>query len=456
MKTLFFEILKSFILIILLTIFLSTAIEFLSTKEELPGLLTEVRTKNIAHFLGAAYTRGKGWDTLTDEIVWIEQDKVYSSNIPSMRIIVRNNEGKTLYNSFSQLSLTNDSPLVEGVSYPVMDFSTGEIAGTITAYIEKNYLERETGDYIISLLIPRLLQGGITILVALIAASLLSRRITKPITALTNAAEVISTEEESPLLPVETIDELGRMSESFNRMIHSLETQKKLRKRLISDISHEILTPLNLIRLEARGLLDGITLPLKGAPLIIEEVDQMKHLIEDLDWLAETDSGEYKLKRQILDIGPLISKEVKNWTLKGNLEGKKVHLADLPKELQLLNIDPVRFSQALGNLIENALKYSYEKSLVEISCSIEGDLTVISVKDEGKGIAPEDKPYLFERFYRVDPARTPHKGGRGLGLAIVKQIIELHGGQVWFTSIKNKETTFFISLATLNERKNTR
>ena len=454
MKTLFFGILKSFILIILLTIFLSTAIEFLSTREELPGLLTEVRTKNIANFLGAAYTREKGWDTLSDEILWIEQDQAYSNNIPSMRIIVRNNKGKTLYNSFSLIPISNDFPLIEGDSFPILDFNTGETAGTITAYIEKNYLERETREYIISLLRPRLIQGGITILIALIAASLLSRRITKPITALTNAAEVISTEEVSPLLPVETKDELGRMSESFNRMIHSLEAQTNLRKRLISDISHEILTPLNLIRLEARGLLDGITLPLQGAPIIIEEVDQMKHLIEDLDWLAETDSGEYKLKRQMLDIRTLICKEVKNWTLKGKLEGKKVHLLNLPKELPLLYVDPTRFSQALGNLIENALKYSYEKSLVEINCLIESDRTVISVKDRGSGIAPEDKPYLFERFYRVDPVRTPHKGGRGLGLAIVKRIIELHGGQVWFTSIKNKETTFFISLAAPDEGKN--
>ncbi|MCK5674356.1 MAG: HAMP domain-containing histidine kinase, partial [Spirochaetales bacterium] len=249
-----------------------------------------------------------------------------------------------------------------------------------------------------------------------------------------------------PLLPVESKDELGRMSESFNRMISSLEAQKKLRKRLISDLSHEILTPLNLIRLEARGLLDEITLPLQGASRIIEEVDQMKHLIEDLDWLAETDSGEYKLKRQMLSIGPLISKEVENWILKGALEGKKVHLIDLPKELPLLYVDPIRFSQALGNLIENSLKYSYKKSSVEINCSLEDDRAVISVIDKGSGIAPEDEPYLFERFYRADPARTPQNGGRGLGLAIVKQIIELHGGQVWFTSIKNEGSTFSISL----------
>ncbi len=446
MKTLFFRILYSFILIILLTVFLSTAIEYISTKEKLPILLTEVRTKNIAQILGANYTRDKSWDTLTEEIVWIEQENTSRNNIPFMRIIIRDREGKTLYNSFTQLSLTRDSPLIEGGSVPILDFETGEIEGTVTAYIDKDYLNRETVDYIISLLNSRLLQGGITILIALLAASLLSRRITKPITALTAAAEVISIKEEAPLLPVESQDELGRMSESFNRMIRSLERQRDLRKRLIGDVSHEILTPLNLIRLEARGLLDGITLPDQGAPRIIDEIDHMKNLIHDLDWLAETDSGEYKLKREMLPLGSLITKEVENWTIKSTAEGKEVLLIDIPAKLPLFYVDPLRLSQALGNLIENALKYSCEKSMVKINCSLDKDNAVISVTNQGKGIAPADKPYLFERFYRADPARTPHKGGRGLGLAIVKQIMELHGGQVWFTSQTNGESTFFISL----------
>jgi two-component system, OmpR family, sensor histidine kinase BaeS len=451
MKTLFFRILNSFILIILLTIFLSTAIEFFTTREELPQLLTEVRTKNIAHFLGAAYTREKGWDTLSDEILWIGQNSNSENNVPSKRIIIRNIEGKTLYNSFAQLSKTSDSPLIEGGSVPIMDFSTGEIVGTISAYIDKNYLESETFDYILSLLNPRLMQGGITILIALIAAFLLSRRITKPITALTNAAEVISKEEEAPRLPVDSKDELGRMSESFNRMIRSLEAQKNLRKRLIGDISHEILNPLNLIRLEARGLQDGITLPARGAPRIIEEVDQMKHLIHDLDWLAETDSGEYKLKQKNLSLESLISNEVENWILKGAAEGKEVILAAIPREVPQFYVDPLRLRQALGNLIENALKYSCEKSSVIISISLEKNQAVLSVKDQGPGIAAEDKPYIFERFYQSDPARTPFKGGQGLGLAIVKQIVELHGGQVWFKSQPDKGSTFFISLPFFNQ-----
>jgi len=446
MTTIFFRILKSFILIILLTVLLSTAIEFFSTKEELPQLLTEVRTKNIAQYLGASYTRERGWENLSDEIMWLEQENINKSTIPSMRIIVRDSDGKTLYNSFTQLSISSDFPLIEGRSIPILNLRTGKTAGTITAYIDKNYLEVETVDYLISLLIPRLLQGVITFFIAFIAAFFLSRRITKPITALTKAAEVISLKENTPILPIESKDELGRMSESFNRMVRSLEHQQKLRKRLIGDVSHEILTPLNLIRLEARGLLDEITTPAQGAPKIIEEVDQMKNLIQDLDWLAETDSGEYHLKKEMVSLSPLIQKEVESWYLKGEAEDKEIILMDLPSGLPLINIDPLRFSQALGNLIENAIKYSYPESAIRINCYMEESSAVISVQDQSTGIASKDKANLFERFYQADTPRTSNNSGRGLGLAIVQQIMELHNGKVWFTSKQNEGSTFFISL----------
>ncbi len=446
MKSLFFNILNAFILIILLTVFLSTGIEFLITRERLPKMLTEVRTKNIAYLLGASYSQKNGWDTLSDEILWAGEHNTYQKNVPSIRIIIRDTSGKTLYNSFSQISILRDSPLVEGGAVPVLDFRTGEVVGTVTAYLDKNYLDKETVDYIISILKSRLLQGGITILVALLAAFFLSRRILRPITALTDAAEVISQKEDPPLLPIESQDELGKMSQSFNRMIRSLEHQRELRKRLIGDVSHEILTPLNHIRLEAKGILDGITFFQQGVPRIIKEVDQMKNLVHDLDWLAETDSGEYKLKREMISLEKIISREIEIWTLKGAMEKKEVIFKGPPSELPLFYVDPARIRQALGNLIDNAFKYSFKKSSVEVRFSFKKGMAVISVKDQSNGIPSEDKPYLFERFYRADTVRTPDKGGRGLGLSIAKQIVELHGGRVWFSSRVNSGSTFFMSI----------
>ncbi len=446
MKTLYVRILNAFILIIVLTIVLSTLVEFISVRKELPRLLTEVRTKNIAHSLGASYTQGEGWGNLTDTIKWLEEENIKDRNIPSIRIIVRDKEGKTLFNSFSQLSLKSDAPLIEGGSIPVLNFKTGETVGSVTAYIDKNYLKKETLDYIVSIVTPRLLGGGMTVLLALIAAAILSGGIARPITALTRAAEELSLKERTEPLPVASRDELGRMSESFNRMIHSLENQRELRKRLISDVSHEILTPLNHIRLEARGLLDGISTTTDGAAQIIAKVDYLKNVIADLDWLAETDSGEYKLKLEKTNLWKLILSEVAAWGLKTEEEGKTIILKKSSEDLPPFNLDPIRIRQALGNIIENALKYSSQNSPIEVSCFMESDTAVISVTNQGIGIGENDKPNIFERFYRADTARTPGKSGRGLGLAIVKQIIELHGGRVWFNSEPGGETIFSFSL----------
>ncbi len=452
MKTIYFRILNAFILIILLTILLSAIIEYLSVRNELPRLLTEVRTKNIAHSLGALYTQENGWGNLSDTLKWLEEEHVQKESIPSLRIIVRDKDGRTLYNSFSQLSLKSDAPLIEGGSIPVVDFETGEKVGSVTAYVDKNYLTKETFDYIISILNPRLLGGGITVLIALLAAAILSRGITKPIAALTSAAEEISLKESIDPLPVTSRDELGRMSESFNRMIKSLENQRELRKRLINDVSHEILTPLNHIRLEARGLMDGISLPSEGAAQIITKVDYLKKIISDLDWLAETDSGEYKLKLEKTNLRSIVESEAAAWSIKGKAAGKKIILGDLSEDLGQVWLDPHRIRQALGNIMENALKYSSESSAVKVSCIRENSNAVIAVTNEGKGIADSDVPYVFERFYRADTVRTPGESGRGLGLSIVKQIVELHGGSIWFSSKPEGETTFYISLPVKNGR----
>jgi two-component system sensor histidine kinase BaeS len=450
-KSLFQRIFLSFFLIIFITVILSTGIEFLSTREELPRLLTEIRTKNIAHILGVAYTREKGWDSLNNEILWISQEQSFNENTPSIRIIVRDSQGRTLYNSFTLLVQTSSSPLIEGGSVNIMDYETGERAGTITAYVDKAYLDRETADYILSLLKPRLLQGALTALVALLLAFILSRSITKPITALTGAAENISLQEHPSLLPVNSRDELGRMGDVFNRMIRSLEVQRELRKRLINDVSHEILSPLNVIRLEARGLLDGISSPEEGGTHIISEVDRLKNLVNDLDWLAETDGGEYRLNRELISPSSLMDKEIALWQLKAEVMGKSV-MGSSASEIPKVLADPLRISQALGNLIDNALKYSSPGSLVEVTCYQEGQEIILSVKDSGPGISLEDQPHLFERFYRADKARTPHEGGRGLGLAIVKQIMELHGGRIWFSSLPGGGSTFFLSLPCRNHQ----
>ncbi|MBI9096888.1 MAG: HAMP domain-containing histidine kinase, partial [Spirochaetaceae bacterium] len=364
----------------------------------------------------------------------------------SLRIIVRDNHGKTLYNSFTDLVQRDDSPLIEGDSVRIVDYDTFEITGTITVYINQDFLERETGEYILGILKPRIIQGFLTIVIALVAAALLSRRITSPIKALTRATRGISQRGKTQLLPVNSADELGQMSQSFNQMITSLQKQRELRKRLISDVSHEINNPLNVIRLEAKGLQDEIITSDEASARIIDEVDTLSNLIHDLDWLAETDSGEFKLKKDYYPIGKIIQTEVDRWQLNAQIAELRLELTPLPRDLPILYIDAMRISQVLGNLLENGLKYSKAHGSVTVSCEVENQKVVISIADTGPGIPAVDLPYVFERFYRVDQSRVRSKGGRGLGLSIVKQIVEMHNGCVWAESRKGEGSCFYFSL----------
>jgi len=437
LNSIYWRILNAFVFIILLTILLSTTIEYISTKAELPRLLTEIRTKNIAQTLSAAYTRDKSLVMVKQEILRMDL---------SFRIILKDNDGKTFYNSFTDMLRIEDSPLIEGDTVKIFDFDTGEAVGSITMYINRAFLEGETGEYIFNILKPRILQGLITMVTAFFAAAFLSIRITTPIIALTKATGEIAQKKDSSLLQVQTSDELGQMSKSFNQMISSLSIQRDLRKRLISDVSHEINTPLNVIRLEAKGLLDEITTAEEAANRIIDEIDTLNKLINDLDWLAETDSGEFKLKLEKHSLGEIIENEVGRWQLKAQIEEISLKLQPLPVDLPDIQLDCVRISQVLGNLIENSFKYVQSDGTVTIACRYIESEVIISVEDTGPGIEELDLPYIFERFYRTDQLSRKKKGGRGLGLSIVKQIVEMHFGRVWVESEEGKGCCFYFSL----------
>jgi two-component system sensor histidine kinase BaeS len=256
---------------------------------------------------------------------------------------------------------------------------------------------------------------------------------------------------------VKSSDELGQMSASFNQMMTALQTQQDLRKRLIDDVAHELNTPLSVIRLEAKGLRDEIQTPADAADHIIEEVDTLRDLVHDLNWLAETDSGALQLKMASHSLGRLLTTEVERWQLQAQVADVKLALLPLPPDLPSIQLDAVRMSQALGNLIQNGLQHTPAGGRVTVRCRVEDgwvetartEFVEVAVCDTGSGIAAEELPFVFERFFRTDPSRQRDTGGRGLGLSIVKQIIETHQGQVWAESELGEGSCFRFRLPAL-------
>ena len=277
--------------------------------------------------------------------------------------------------------------------------------------------------------------GGITTaLIALLLGAWLSRRITAPVAALTQATQAIAEYGDSALIPVTSSDELGQMSAAFNQMTTSLQTQRDLRKRLINAISHELNTPLSVIQLEAHGLRKGLQSPTEAADKIIQEVKMLHNLVTDLNWLAETESDEMRLAVEACSIPQFLTAEVDRWQPQAQMQQITLSLEPL-SELPMLYFDRMRMSQALGNVIRNALQHTEAGGQVDIAATQkEGGYLEISVTDNGVGIDSSELPYIFDRFYRTDNSRDRQTSGTGLGLAIARSIIEAHNGTIAITS----------------------
>ena len=224
------------------------------------------------------------------------------------------------------------------------------------------------------------------------------------------------------------------MSAAFNQMTTALQTQRDLRKRLLNDISHELNTPLSVIRLEAHGLRNGLQTPARTADHIIQEVQLLRNLARDLNWLAETESDELRLTVEPYPLQQLLTAEVERWQPQAQSQQITLSLQLLP-DLPVLDLDRMRMSQALGNVIHNALQHTAAGGLVTVAATMKmGGSVGISVTDDGAGIDAADLPHIFNRLYRADQSRNRRTGGMGLGLTIARAIVEAHNGMIAVTS----------------------
>jgi two-component system sensor histidine kinase BaeS len=452
------RILGAFLLVILLTVIVGFGFDYWSGAKELTVFSTKIRTESLADVLSKQYTEDGGWENLEDVLknfgATIDPEKIKAANVENddliawffWRVVVKDVNGDTLVDTFNQIEQPPTGFQLQGEPAVIRNIDTGEEVGTVTIVIDEDYVNAESRKFLISILYSKLLQGLITAIIAMGLGVWFSRRITTPIIALTAATQAIAQRGETHLLPVNSADELGQMSTSFNQMMTSLETQQELRKRLINDVAHELNTPLSVIRLEAKGLKDGIKHPNEAADQIIGEVDMLSNLVYDLDWLAETDSGNLRLNIAPHAFDQLLKTEVERWQLPAQAAKVALDLLPLLPDLPPMELDVVRISQALGNLIQNGLQFTPAGGRVTVMCRMEDDWLKTTVTDTGPGISEADLPHLFERFYRIDPSRQRAYGGRGLGLAIVKQIVEAHGGAVSAKSKIDKGSCFIFQL----------
>ncbi len=446
------QILGSNVVVILLTVLIGVGVVYYGTESSLGVFVDRIggeEAGRLARSLSRAYTAAGGWDTVDGSLS--EAGYSYSESPheegsgegggesserfhqDSVRVVVASVDGRVVKDNLSQLKAGTDVPDLDGYRETVFDLATNRPVGHVYVDVNGNFLSQESHGFLSTLLYIIAIGGGLTIGVAILLAASLSRRITSPVTALTDATQAIA-QGDATRLPVTSADELGRMSTAFNRMSATLETQRVLRRRLINDVSHELNTPLSVIQLEATGLRDGIQTPEGASNHIIQEVERLRGLVTDLNWLAETDHGEMQLTLEACSLYELLAAEVERWQPQAQARQVALSLeadADLPE----MALDRMRMGQALGNVLNNAIRCSDAAGLVMVRAELEGKgEAAISVIDDGIGIDSKDLPHVFERFYRTDQSHRHGIGGTGLGLAIALAVVEAHGGTVAVTS----------------------
>ncbi len=245
-------------------------------------------------------------------------------------------------------------------------------------------------------------------------------------------------------------DEIGALISTFNEMLDRLEALFEKQRRFSADISHELRSPLTTILGNLSLLQRADALPPEEREDMLKEIHtearRMHRLISDLFLLAQAESGRAPLHREPLALDELV-KEAHRMAQR-RVQGTLHMVLGRVDEATVLG-DADRLRQVLDNLINNAIRYTPEGGRIELSLIKEDHQAVIRVSDTGQGIAAEDLPHIFDRFYRADKARTRAAGGAGLGLSIVKWIVDAHQGQVFVQSTPGQGTTFEIHLPTI-------
>jgi two-component system phosphate regulon sensor histidine kinase PhoR len=233
------------------------------------------------------------------------------------------------------------------------------------------------------------------------------------------------------------------------RDVTHIQRLERARREMVSNITHELSTPITTIGLLAETLLNykGKAKQMrKMAKDINREVDTLTQLVQEVRDLSLIESGQMPVRLMPTDLAVMVAASVEQLQALAESKEQKIWL-DVPEDIQVL-ADDLQIQRALKNIVHNAIKFSPEGGKIRVSCTVNAEEAIIAVTDDGPGIPSDELPRIFERFYQVDRAR---RDGTGLGLAIVRHIVRAHGGRAWAESIEGQGATFFISLALADE-----
>ena len=279
--------------------------------------------------------------------------------------------------------------------------------------------------------------------VSMLLAWILVTRIVRPLKQMMTLAARIAEGDYARRLDAHGSDEIGRLAESLNRMAASLQRVEGLRRDLVANVAHELRTPLTTLRGYLEALRDGV-MPASPETLasLHEEVLRLVRLVDDLQQLSQFDASLSRLHPASVDLSALADRTMAVYRPAFAERGLRLDQAPAPPPLRIY-ADADLIGQALRNLLDNALRYAPGGASVTVAARLVDGEARMEVSNTGEGIAPNDLPRIFERFYRGEKSRSRETGGTGIGLAIVQEIARAHGGRTGAASAHGLTTVWF-------------
>jgi signal transduction histidine kinase len=447
-RSLNFRLLAAFTLIILVIIGAAFFFAYRTTYRQLvqiQGQLEDIQDNRVESELVRFFQFTRTWDGVQPYV--IQMGNLYGRRIvitDPQNVIVADSAGELLGQTYQ------DEDPGTAISAPMV--SPGRTVTGTVAYVHI-LPENETDINRAALAISYnsisrfFLWGGLlAILVAVLLATFLSRRILAPVRDLTRAATRFGKGDFSSRVTDEGSGEIAELTRSFNSMAQNLTEAEQRRRALVADIAHELRTPLSNLRGYLEAINDGVVKPDETTiRSLAEEAGALSHLVSDLQELSLADAGALKLDLQTADISDIINATVTAVQPKAAGRGLAVNAAVAP-DLPPVYVDVHRIRQVLQNLLENAVAHTESGGTITVTAHQRAGFISVAVADTGEGIPPEDLNYIFERFYRVDKSRTRATGGTGLGLTIARRLVEAHGGTIGATSVPGSGATFTFTL----------
>jgi two-component system sensor histidine kinase BaeS len=288
---------------------------------------------------------------------------------------------------------------------------------------------------------PRALWAFAVVLVIVSVVSATMRRFGLPMGDIVGAANRVADGDYSVRVSEHGPPSLRTVARAFNSMTSRLEAHEQQRRHLMADIAHELRTPLTVIQGRLEGLIDGVY-PRDEARLteVLNDTRMLARLVEDLRTLAHTESGTLALHKEPTDVGVLIHEVAKAFEAESTARRVTVE-TQTPTDLPLVDVDPLRVREVLTNLVSNALHHTPTGGVVSIAIATTAPMVAITVSDSGSGIAAEELPKIFDRFYKGRGST-----GSGLGLTISKNLVEAHGGEIRAESTTGRGTLISFTL----------